>query len=280
MQNHIEQFSMISQTRFHTIGIACHRSILKNDYPLHSHDYIELEWITSGKCKQTINGTEYICNKGDFWILDNSCEHKLQPLDSTVKINNMRILPQCTNSQIQDMLNCQKYPVVGKITFGSITKIQNLFSILCNSLVYNYPDFVIHSLVQTILFLFFNEFDHTLASNGGNNSINYAKEASEYINNNFAEKITLDTAAKAIGISKNYLCSLFSHYFSSSFNKYLNEVRLNYAKHLLANTDMSIIDVAYSSGFHTLSSMNRIFQSKVGMSPTAYKQKKLSSPKK
>ena len=90
------------------------------------------------------------------------------------------------------------------------------------------------------------------------------------------DNIDLDiTASKAAEIAE-MRPSTFSHYFkkrtTKSFIKYVNEIRLGHASRLLADTDLSISEICYRSGFRNLSNFNRQFKRQYGLAPLRYRK--------
>ena len=51
-------------------------------------------------------------------------------------------------------------------------------------------------------------------------------------------------------------------------SQYVNKLRIDEACRLLRETDMSVIQIAFASGFNTKSNFNREFQRNVGQSPS------------
>lgn len=95
----------------------------------------------------------------------------------------------------------------------------------------------------------------------------------EYIDNNYQHNIDLSHFQKIANLSINYIRKLFLDYYGMTIQKYINELRLSYVKKLLLSTDLSICDIAYSSGFNSQSHMNYMFKSSFGLSPLKYKKK-------
>lgn len=104
-----------------------------------------------------------------------------------------------------------------------------------------------------------------------NNIIN---EALSYIHKNIEEDLTLENVASTIHISKNYLSSIFTKHTGYSFNDYINKMRINKAKDLLKNTDMTLLDISYSCGFKNQNYFSTIFKKFEGITPNNYRKKK------
>ena len=57
-----------------------------------------------------------------------------------------------------------------------------------------------------------------------------------------------------------------------SFTEYLTQVRLEHAKNMLKEGNMSIKEVAYATGFHSQSYFSKIFKKYTGTSPSEYQE--------
>ena len=92
-----------------------------------------------------------------------------------------------------------------------------------------------------------------------------------YIAQHFRENLTLTGMAKDLGVSPYALSRVFSSTFHRNFNRYLNEVRLDYACALLARTDEPVTEVCLDAGFQSQQTFNRVFQEHYHMSPRQYR---------
>lgn len=93
-----------------------------------------------------------------------------------------------------------------------------------------------------------------------------------YMNEHFTEDITLDSAAKAVGIHPVTLSRLFSDKFKSNFRTYLNFLRCSYGAVLLRNGNASCAEIAYQTGFGSIRSFNRSFLALYNVTPTAFRR--------
>jgi len=82
----------------------------------------------------------------------------------------------------------------------------------------------------------------------------------------------LDDWAKAAGKNKEYFCRSFQKHLGTTPNTYLNTLHLNYSANLLIHTDSKIIDIAYDSGFMSLSYFYHLFKKEFGVSPLIYRK--------
>jgi len=96
--------------------------------------------------------------------------------------------------------------------------------------------------------------------------------ALEYIDENYTEDISLEFLAHYVGFSKYHFSRLFRQYTDYSFSDYLCLRRLNASEKLLEDPNYSIMEVALNSGFSSISTFNRIFKQRKGITPTEYRK--------
>lgn len=106
-----------------------------------------------------------------------------------------------------------------------------------------------------------------------NEDINWKiQRVCNYISNNASEDIGLNDVAEYIGLSPSYLSRTFKQVTGESFVEFLLSEKIKKAQSLLSNSDMSILDVSFSSGFRSISTFNRVFRQQNGCSPTEYRK--------
>ncbi len=88
-----------------------------------------------------------------------------------------------------------------------------------------------------------------------------------YIDSHFAEHLSLELLAERFHITRFYISRLFSQKLKTSFNDYVNQLRIDYAVELLCHTDMPICNIGEASGFECERSFYRVFKQHTGMTP-------------
>ena len=94
----------------------------------------------------------------------------------------------------------------------------------------------------------------------------------DYINNHFTEDLSLEGVAAQAGFSKFHFSRLFKQYTDSTFYKYLNQKRIEFAKTLLQDPGVSVTEVAFKSGFSSLSAFLRMFKLMNNCTPTEFRE--------
>lgn len=98
-------------------------------------------------------------------------------------------------------------------------------------------------------------------------------QITNYINNNYAEKITLDFLSDKFFIDKFHLCHIFRKEIGITLVEFLNQKRIVEAGILLRTTDKSVYDIAIEVGFHNQNYFGALFRKHTGMSPMQYRKK-------
>ena len=72
--------------------------------------------------------------------------------------------------------------------------------------------------------------------------------------------ISLKEVAETANMSKEAFCRFFKERTGKTYTEFLNELRIHKSCHLLQETDLSISQIAYQTGFQNLSYFNRAFK--------------------
>jgi AraC-like DNA-binding protein len=93
----------------------------------------------------------------------------------------------------------------------------------------------------------------------------------KYVNANFHNEIKLKDVADIVHLTPQSFCRFFKSRMSKNFVDYLHEVRISYACRYLMETDKTISEIAYVTGFNTVPNFNKQFKNKTGLCPTKYR---------
>jgi len=97
--------------------------------------------------------------------------------------------------------------------------------------------------------------------------------AKRFMDERFAEDISLERLAAEISLSKFHFARLFKIYYGCSVHQYLNSVRRAKARELL-RSGASVSHSCYAVGFSSLSSFTAFFRKSGGPSPRHFQRKK------
>ncbi|NQX58389.1 response regulator [Paenibacillus qinlingensis] len=98
-----------------------------------------------------------------------------------------------------------------------------------------------------------------------------------YVEEHYAESITLNTMAEIVYLSPSYLSSLFKSKQGQSFIDFLTEKRIEKAKSLLLYSDEKIQVISDSTGFTNIRHFNRVFKTITNRTPSEFREGKSST---
>lgn len=132
-----------------------------------------------------------------------------------------------------------------------------------------YSEYMCANLISNIVTeLIVQEDDQTLLKD----MPDYLSQALRLIDHRYKKKITLDTLAKEVGISKYYLSREFKNYIGENISDYLLDKRINYAKKLLRFSAIPIYEIAEKCGFGHVPHFISQFKKREGVTPLAYRK--------
>lgn len=237
------------------------------DYPLHSHQFFEMNYMFSGSCKQIIDGQEEVLKEGELLLMDAGSSHEIRACSENDILINM--LFRDRNISIKWL--------------NSVKKSRSLlFEFLLNSLtgVNNVRDYIIFpvgqiSHIQHIMHQIISEYflskDYSgeiislylpilfteLVRNYGIKNSNLKDGYSHHENvisilrliEQDHKEISLAKAAKKLGYNKNYLSNMVKEKTGLTFTQLVTKQRLNRARLLLDTTNQSISHIIQEVGF-------------------------------
>ena len=99
------------------------------------------------------------------------------------------------------------------------------------------------------------------------------EKALKYIDENFKDNINLNTIADICNLSSCYFSKLFKREVGVNFSQYLKDKKIQYAKKLLKNTEIPILNIAIDLGFEDCGYFIRVFKNIEGITPKKYREK-------
>jgi len=101
--------------------------------------------------------------------------------------------------------------------------------------------------------------------------LNKVEQMACLIARRYTEPLTVAEISEEVKLHPNYAMNLFKKAFGTTLIDYLTHHRVSHAQRLLATTDEKIVDIAFSSGFNSISRFNEAFRRACGCTPRAYR---------
>lgn len=109
-------------------------------------------------------------------------------------------------------------------------------------------------------------------------AISGALEATvKWMMDNFTEPITLDEALGRAGMSPATFSRQFKRHTGKTFVEFLNDIRLAYAHQRLTSSRRSVAEIAFESGFNSLSHFGVLFRNRFGITPREVQANSIAS---
>lgn len=243
------------------IGKGKHLNVARRyakTFPLHAHDYFELEIILEGRGIHQLNGTEYPLKRGCIYIISPADFHKVTVQEPLLLWNITFDESLLSSAQMQALL--LKKESCCLLTEQVLQKLDTASGLLLQEYCSGTH---IQPLMDYILSLILEDTPPV-------NELSTVRKAMLFAQTHFRENPSLRTAAAQVCLSPVYFGSLFKKSVGQSYTQYLNSCKVNCAKILLED-HLSVTEVCFASGFGSLSNFLQVFRQYTGLSPQQYK---------
>lgn len=252
-------------------GIDVHRSSLKERTLLHWHDHYELEVVLGGSGKYLVNGEEYPLKRGSMYFVTPVDFHQIE---GNVSLGNVSFDESVLSGELMTRLIGSDYSLFVQTTEKDFYFIEFLIERLLaekksgHDLRYEAE----RALVELIMIGFLRRAELPEVNDVRSDSV--VMRVVAYIKFNFKKKLTLAEAAAEVHLTPNYVGELFFNKMGVTFNQYLMQTRLNYARNLLMRGEVSVQEAAQDAGFGSQTYFSDCFKRAFGYSPSSLIKKK------
>ena len=248
-------------------------------YATHHHPAVEVILCVEQPYKVTVTNQSFTLQPGDILVIPPHLLHSMESSKGARFIGLFNIDMLNVFSDLKTLaptlltphlLNPDRTPETYDFVYKTFIKIIDYY--FSNEIMW---EFSIYSKILELLALIGQyRYGATLHDSKLDKSVseNYEKFATllTYIDSHYANEITLEQAAALVGFSKFHFSRLFKEFTNCTFYDYLSQTRIQAAKRLLS-TGTSITDIAFQTGFNSLTSFCRCFKKYTDLSPSEYR---------
>ncbi|WP_107839918.1 AraC family transcriptional regulator [Metasolibacillus meyeri] len=131
-----------------------------------------------------------------------------------------------------------------------------------------------HLFVKALFYeLIYRIFQELTEGNGKPHEIDLAETARLYLEQHVHEAITMQKLADSLKISTRHLLRIFKERYGEGPQNYLQQLRIELAKHYLQSNQLSIKEVATALGYEDEYYFSRAFKKQVQIAPSTYRLK-------
>ena len=232
----------------------------------HLHYHLEIMYVITGCTTICIDSQEYTLQSGDIAVISPYQIH--YSVDSHAKVAFFIFTPD-TLIHMKDKLtrNILINPHIKNNTLSNLT-VETLNTVITTHLsdtICYAPNTTVIGMLYVLLTDIFEK--NELKQHILGKDIESFKPVFKYIDENYTKKISLTSAAKALGFNYYYLSRLFSRYLNISFTEYVNNKRLLLAYTLICNSNKTILEIMYATGYTSERTFYRCFKDYFNMTP-------------
>jgi len=260
------------------------------DFPLHSHDYIEVVYVCSGSVTHVVEGETVVLSEGELLFLSLAARHEiLRAGEKDVAVNFM-ILPRFF-TEVLSMLGEEETPLKRFIIdalsrkeegihylhfrVSDVLPVQNLVENLLYAYLFGMPNKrKVNQVTMGLLLLQLMNHSDRLRLEQGEQAVvlrvlRYIEE--HYADGSFGELCAL------LHCDVSALSRYLKQMTGKTYTDLLQEKRLSQAQFLLRSTQMNVDQIAAAVGYENASYFHRLFTRRIGMRPKAYRDENKDS---
>lgn len=271
---------------------------MSNEFPdyigvMHSHEYIEVVYVISGCATHKIGGKTYDVKRGDLFIINMNTPHAFYQEEASkepfVVYDLMFTLDffdqSLTGSQSLEKLNSSfmfyslfhdrgEFPPYFSVSGSTYTMFGELFNKIYlehRGREKGYIEIIRAYLLQLIITIF--RLDSTAAKSAGKlKNKQTVAYIIQYINENFASRLSVRDLAEKVYLNQDYLGRVFRQETGTSIGAMIQKVRIEHACHLLSVSERTIADIAAACGFDDMKFFYSVFKKHMGVLPGYYRE--------
>lgn len=242
-------------------------------FPLHTHNFFEIELIVSGSGTNIINGKKYTMRPGMLYFLAPSDAHEIH-YKETISILNVSFTHNFLPDNFENLLTKRNEPLV---FYTEDKEFEDLFQI-CKNILKEYSEkneyfeTALTHYLSILLLIIARKSKIALQANE-NDSI--LSSGISYLKLHFTESPKLETVASYVGLTPAHFTTILKKNTGLSYCEYLTELKISHAKMLLKSNRHTITDIVFASGFNSICNFNRVFKQYTNLSPSQYRKKYL-----
>ena len=245
----------------------------------HYHDGHQLLFIAKGEVNLSVGNTQQTVSEGALLLFSRFEEHSIAVAGDVYHRYSLRIPHDFSDAKIRELLLSvlvNRAIGIGNVLYPreSAEKIEHLFCRMCEECTAQgdmHEEMMAALLCQLLI-----EIKRLLPQESLTNkeeSTALVLRVQGFLENAYAERVTLSRLAELYHVSVSYLSHSFKAVTGCSVMEYLFACRLLAAKRLLANTEISVGEIVEACGFCDDSNFSRSFRQKVGVTPSEFRRR-------
>ncbi len=277
-----------------------------SEYPeyvgvVHSHEYIEIVYVISGRARHTVNDITIEAKHGDIFIINSGIPHafcSISDSDEPFCAYDLMFTPEffeidsdkrenyfdslSTSFLFQTIF--ENGHTVGEtlhLSENERSEVGTLFRKIYDEyygMECGYINIIRAYVIQLIIQII-RRMELPISEASSPRRTQMTDQILEYLCENFKNPISVGKLAEMIHVSPSYFSKLFYNATGMNLTAYLKKLRINAICTQLVNTDENIADIARGCGIEDMKSLYTAFKKETGMTPGTYRKSKRNKNK-
>ncbi|MCR4901428.1 MAG: AraC family transcriptional regulator [Butyrivibrio sp.] len=245
----------------------CHIWLHPN-YPKHLHKHLEFAYVNEGEMPTLVGSQEKKMRKGDCAL---AFPNQMHSYSSTKDVDLMLIIVDMDyigefHDELSNYILENPFFTKSELSEYGQSALDLLYK---SSHTKDHPYELEKGMLMVLLSDIFSNL--SMIKRDGKTELNTIEKILLYINENLSNHINATSISKELGLSTSYISHLFAKELNMTLPTYLTRQRLSHACDMLKTTTKSVTDIAYETGFSSLRTFLRSFQTYYNMTPTAFR---------
>ena len=267
-------------------GICVRKERARNKSP-HTHEFIELIYISSGEGTEVVGGVEFTVRKGDLLFINFGESHEFSKSDmnfvnilirpefiSEVLVDSENILDIFTLPQFSAIPGEFSRECIVSFSGDELVKISDIVNTMLHEFEDKRPGYItlLHAYTQIVFTMLIRRLKGNF-----NNREQITSDILNYIDEHISEKITLSDIAENCFYNPSYFSRKFKNVYGKSLIEYIKERRLDKAAEMLVSCEDTVDSVIGAVAFSGKTQFYKDFQKRFSMTPNEYRKSKKTS---
>jgi AraC-like DNA-binding protein/mannose-6-phosphate isomerase-like protein (cupin superfamily) len=240
---------------------------------VHWHDYYELGYVLDGHATHVVNGAVQSVSPGSVFLLSPADLHAIEPTGARpLRIVNAVLHPTLVERALESVLP------VGELglpwSTPTLTAVAEDVRRICDETTTRARgwDVVVESALRTVVV-------ELARSAAGGSAVGaddetgigppvHVRRALRHVEQHFREPLTLGQVAAVAHLSPHWFSEQFRRATGTSFQSFLKQRRLQFARALLDSTELGVTEVCHAAGFNDPSYFGRAYRARYGVPPS------------
>lgn len=266
---------------YNNIGIRIFENDKAEDFPIHWHGATEIIMPIENNFYFKIDGQKKTLTKNEILLIPSGQLHSLYAPPKGKRLIILFDTNLVINFKEFDsfLINARPYTIISKD--NSYNVFIELFNLLKEIVLeYNSNNSFKEASCYSSLIRFLTIFARNIETmNLGSKKENKKNSkahfkaislASNYINENYTNRINIEELSDVTGYSSFHFSKLFKEYSGETIYSYITKIRILQAERLLLNPELTIMEVATLSGFESIATFNRVFKKQKKCTPSQF----------